>query len=215
MLIKYLLKGMIIALLFFFLIGGKVFFMQRSHFLSAEQYYSEANWKLAIREYDAAMHFYTPVSPYIEKSAERLWHIGEILEKQGSPDWAVMAYSSIRSSFFASRSLFTPGTDWIRLCSGKIADLDVNMLIREGSLKAGEGDAEKKRLLYVMTADRAPAPQWSLLAEAGFLGWISSVFFIIISGFNEDGKIRPKIVLYGIPAFIITFAVWVTSLLKA
>jgi hypothetical protein len=215
MLKKYVLKGMIIVLIFFFLIGGEVFSIQRSHFLSAEKYYSVANWKLAIREYDAAMHFYTPWSPYIEKSAERLWHIGEMLEKQDSPDWAVTAYSSIRSSFFASRSLYTPGTDWIRLCSGKIADLDVKMLIKEGSLKPDEAAAEKKRLLYVMTTDRAPAPQWSLLAEAGFLGWLSSVFFIIISGFNEDGKIRPKIVLYGIPAFIITFAVWVISLLKA
>jgi hypothetical protein len=47
------------------LVGGRVFYLQRSHFIAAEKYYIEADWKLAIREYDTAMHFYTPLSPYI------------------------------------------------------------------------------------------------------------------------------------------------------
>ena len=44
-------------------------YLQRGHFVAAEQYYEAANWKLAMREYDAAMHFYTPWSPHIRKSA--------------------------------------------------------------------------------------------------------------------------------------------------
>ncbi len=214
MLKRYLVKGLIFVLFFTLLVGGKVFYNQRSHFLKAEKYYSEADWKLALREYDIAMHLYTPWSPYIQKSAERLWQLGEMFEKQDKPDWAVIAYSSIRSSFYASRSIFTPRKDWIIRCNDKISDINVKLLIKEGSIKPEEAAGEKKKFLYVLEVDRAPSPFWSVLAEAGFLGWISSVLFIIIRGFDDKGKIRRR-AIYGVTAFIFTFGIWVISLLKA
>ncbi len=81
-------------------------------------------------------------------------------ERDGKLDWANIAYSSIRSSFYSSRSLFTPGRDWINKCDDKIADLNVKMLIKDGSIKTEEADAEKKKHLYVMKVDRAPNPVW-------------------------------------------------------
>ncbi len=212
---KYIYSGILVVLFFLIITGIKVFYLQRSHFMLAEKYYSEANWKLAIREYDNAMHFYTPLSPYIRKSAEKLWQVGEMFEKQGKPDWANIAYGSIRSSFYASRSLYTPGKDWINKCDEKIADLNVRILIKEGSIKSEDADAEKKKHLYVMKYDRAPVPLWSVLSEIGFVGWIISVIFIIVKGFENNGKLRKKFALYGILLFILTFALWVVSLLKA
>ncbi len=215
MLKRYLVKGLIVAILFLLLVGGRVFYLQRSHFMDAEKYYSEANWKLAIREYDTAMHFYTPWSPYIQKSAERLWQIGEMFEKQDRLDWANIAYSSIRSSFYASRSLYTPGKDWINKCDDKIADLNVRILIKEGSIKPEEADAEKKKHLYVLKVDRAPDPLWSVLVEVGFFGWVASIIFMIFKGFDDNGKIRKRFALYGALSFISAFALWIISLLKA
>jgi hypothetical protein len=214
MLRKYLIRGLFVAIFLILLVGGKVFYMQRSHFAAAQQYYRESNWKLAIREFDTAMHFYTPWSPYIEESAQKLWQIGEMFERQDKLDWANIAYSSIRSSFYASRSLYTPGKDWIKKCDEKIADLDVRMLMKEGSLKPNEADSEKKKLLYVMTVDRAPDPFWAVLVEIGFFGWVGSVVFLIFKGFSDDGKIR-KASVYGIVSFLLTFGVWVAALLKA
>lgn len=215
MLKKYLISGFFIFMLFLLLVGGRVFCLQRSHFISAEKYYNEANWKLAIREYDNTMHFYTPWSPYIDRSAKNLWMIGEMFEKQERLDWANIAYSSIRSSFYSARSLYTPGKDWINKCDEKIADLNVKMLIKEGSIKPDEADEEKKKHLYVMKVDRAPDPFWSVLAEAGFFGWIGSIFFIIFKGFSNDGKINIKVSLYGILFFCTAFILWITALLKA
>jgi hypothetical protein len=212
---KYLVKGLVIIVLFLLAVSGRMIYLQRIHFMTAEKYYSESNWKLAIREYDRAMHFYTPLSPYIEKSAEKLWQIGEMFEKQDKPDWAHIAYSSIRSSFYASRSLYTPGKSWIRKCDDKIADLNVEMLISEGSVNPGEAGAEKKKHLYVMKVDRAPAPFWSLLAEIGFFGWLGSVLFIIFKGFSDDGKIDKRGLLYGLLSFSVTFTLWIGALLKA
>jgi hypothetical protein len=211
---KYLVKAVIFILLFLVLVWGRVFFLQRGHFLAAETYYHDADWKLAIREYDTAMHFYTPFSPYIQKSAERLWDIGETFEKQQRLDWAVVAYSSIRSAFYGSRSFYTPGHDWIVRCDDKISGIDVKILIKEGNVKPGEALQEKEKLLYVMKVDKAPNIGWSVLAELTFFGWILSVIFIIFRGFDEDGRIKRKF-FYGSIYFVLTFTFWIVCLLKA
>ncbi|MDA8105312.1 MAG: hypothetical protein M0Z71_07995 [Nitrospiraceae bacterium] len=215
MLKRYLVKGLLFIIVFLFLTGAKVLYMERSHFTAAEKYYAASNWKLAIREYDAALHFYFPGSPYVGKSAERLWQIGEMFEKADKPDWAILAYSSIRSSFYASRSLYTPGKEWIARCDDKIAALDVQMLVKEGSLKPEESEAEKKKLLYVMKVDRAPDPVWSILVETSFFGWILSVLYTIWKAFDHTGKLRKRSALYGLLFFVATFGLWVISLLKA
>jgi hypothetical protein len=214
MLRKYLIKGLLVVILFLLVVGVRVTYLQRSHYVAAEKYYKEANWKFAIREYDLAMHFYTPWGPYIERSAEKLWQVGEMFEKQDKLDWANIAYSSIRSSFYASRSLYTPGREWIEKCNDKIADLSVRMLVSEGSIKPEAAAAEKKKYLYVLTVGRAPDPFWSVLVEIGFFGWVGSVVFLIFKGFSDDGKIK-KASVYGIVSFLLTFGLWVVALLKA
>ncbi|MDP2168123.1 MAG: hypothetical protein Q8J64_07315 [Thermodesulfovibrionales bacterium] len=182
--------------------------------MTAEGYYAEGNWKLAVREYDTAMHFYTPLSPYVERSAQRLWQIGEMFEQEERFDWANIAYSSIRSSFYASRSLYTPGKDWIKKCDEKIAGLNVRILIREGSVRPEDAASEKARHLYAMNVDRAPRPLWAALAVAGFFGWIGSVIFIIFKGFAH-GKTSMRHALYGAASFALSFSVWVLALLRA
>jgi hypothetical protein len=214
MLRKYLIKGLLAVVIFLLAVGVRVTYLQRSHYLDAEKYYKEANWKLAMREYDLAMHFYTPWGPYIESSARKLWQIGEMFEKEDKLDWANIAYSSIRSSFYASRSLYTPGEEWIEKCDDKIADVSVRMLVREGSVKPEAVAAEKKKYLYVLKVGRAPDLFWSVLVEIGFFGWVGSVVFLIFKGFSGDGKIK-KASVYGMVSFLLTFGLWVTALLKA
>jgi hypothetical protein len=138
-----------------------------------------------------------------------------MFEQRGQPDWAIIAYSSIRSSFYASRSLYTPGKDWIRKCDDKIADLNVKIMINEGFLKPDEGQAEKARFLHVMRVDKMPSPFWSVLVEIGFFGWIGSVIFTIWKGFNFFGEINTKKAFYGFIMFLLFFSLWVVSLLKA
>jgi hypothetical protein len=214
MLKKYLIKGFLVVVLFLLVIAVRVTYLQRNHYVHAEEYYKEANWKLAIREYDLAMHFYTPWGPYIESSARRLWQIGEMFEKEDKLDWANIAYSSIRSSFYASRSLYTPGKQWIEKCDEKIADMSVRILVKEGSIKPQAAAAEKKKYLYVLTVGRAPDPLWSVLVEIGFFGWVGSVVFLIFRGFSDDGKIE-RASVYGIISFLLTFGLWVAALLRA
>lgn len=77
----------------------------------------------AVAGYESAIHMYTPGSPLVSRSAEKLWQIGETLERQGDTDKALIAYRALRSSFFAAHWLITPGQSWIARCDGKIRAL--------------------------------------------------------------------------------------------
>jgi len=200
--------GLVILIIFSVLVL-RVLYLQISHYLEGEEYLAQKNYKLAMREFDTSMHFYLPFSPYIERSKERLWAIGEHFEKEGKPDWALLAYSSIRSAFYASRSLYTPGKDEIKRCDEKIASLNVKILLSEGSIKEEDSEAEKEKHLYVMRTDRSPEPLWAILVELGFFGWIGSVIYTI---YRFDSR---KNILYGAVSFGVFFILWIFSLLNA
>lgn len=77
----------------------------------------------AVAGFESALHMYIPYHPTIEKAAERLWQIGETNESLGDVTRALIAYRSLRSSFYADHWLVTPGTTWIEKCDKKIAAL--------------------------------------------------------------------------------------------
>lgn len=196
-------------------IWARAFTLQKEHFANAEGYHARADWKLAMREYDLAMHMYTPWSPYVERSAQRLWEIGGMFEREGKPDWALIAYGSIRSSFYASRSFYTPGKGWIDRCDGKIAGLNVGIMLEDGMINGEDVPVERENFLHVLRYDDAPDACWSLAALAGFAAWMISVVFIIFAGFGDTGRVRWRHVLWGAAAFIVSFAIWALALLKA
>lgn len=188
---------------------------QREHFTAAESFRGQSKWKLAIREYDATMHFYMPFFPYVGKSAERLWQMGEMFEKEGMADWARLAYSSIRSSFYAARSFYTPGRDWIARCDEKIAGLDVKLLLEDGDIAPSEEALEKEKILHVMRTDRPPSVFWSAAAGVGFSGWVAAALFFAFFGFAPGEKLRARNALFGALLFSSAFALWVIALLNA
>lgn len=202
-------------LVFALLVWGRVFYLQRSHFMEAERYLAANNLKLAMREFDTAMHFHFPLSPYTGESAERLWEIGEAYEKGDALDWALMAYSSIRSSLYATRSFYTPGRNWIDRCDQKIADLSTRILVKEGSLKPEDVPVEKAKHLKVLKTDRPPSVLWSALAEIGFFGWVASVLLTAFRGFEKNGSLRRRPALLGAVSFLGFLALWAVSLLMA
>ncbi len=197
------------------LLAGRTYVRQASSFRQGEAAFARGDWKTAIRQYDTAMHFYLPFSPYTEKSAKRLWRIGRMFETQGRPDWALIAYSSIRSSFYGTRSFYTPGRRWIGRCDRKIAALDAMMLAREGGIKPGEAASERQKYMKILKARRAPSVFWSALAEAGFLGWAGSAIFGALYGFGKSGRPKGKKALAAALSFLCFAALWAVSLLMA
>ena len=114
---------LVIGVVALLLVWGNTWYRQHTQFERGEQAVAAGDLIGAISWYEAAIHMYTPGSPLVEQAAQKLWAIGERFERADDPVRALVAYRSLRSSFYAVRGLTRPGTGWIARCDGKIAAL--------------------------------------------------------------------------------------------
>ena len=116
-------NGVVIAVAAVLLVWGNTWHRQRTQFQRGEAALASGNYIVAIAGYESAIHMYTPGSSVVERAAERLWSIGGAYEQKGDQAGALVAYRSLRSSFYAVRGLTSPGGGWIARCDDKIAAL--------------------------------------------------------------------------------------------
>lgn len=108
------------SLLIFF---ASTLWRMNSQFSQGEAALLRGDFAGSVAGFESALHMYIPFHPTIEKAARQLWQIGENNEKLGDINRALIAYRSLRSSFYADHWLVTPGQDWISRCDKKIAAL--------------------------------------------------------------------------------------------
>jgi tetratricopeptide (TPR) repeat protein len=113
----------VIAAISLALIWGNTLYRQHSQFAKGEAALAAGDFTAAVAGYESAIHMYTPFSSLVERAAERLWVIGEGLAQRGDRERALIAYRSLRSSFYAVRGLTAPGKEWIARCDERIAQL--------------------------------------------------------------------------------------------
>ncbi len=96
------------------------------------KYYNEGQGLLAegkpmeaITSFESAAHAYTPLNSNVVNALNRLWEIGERYEREkpDEPEYALVAFRSLRSSIYATRSFYTPHKHWIPKCDEKIKKL--------------------------------------------------------------------------------------------
>jgi hypothetical protein len=120
----------------------------------------------AITYFDRSIHWYTPFNPWVQKSAERLWEIGQAAEKEGDTRLALIAYRTIRRGFFAARSVYQPGKNWIRR-----SEVQIERLVR----------AESGAPALPPQQSRDPDVFWSMMVLIGLFGWIGSMLGFIMA----------------------------------
>jgi hypothetical protein len=121
----------VIAVIVLLLVWGNTWYRQWSQYRKGEAALAAGDAITAIAGYESAIHMYTPVSPFVERSAEKLWSIGENFEKMGDLERALIAYRTLRSSFYSARWGYQPGSDWIDRCDGKIGPLAAALKARQ------------------------------------------------------------------------------------
>ncbi|HBG05906.1 MAG: hypothetical protein A2075_04140 [Geobacteraceae bacterium GWC2_58_44] len=112
-----------VALLSIILIWGNTLYRQHVQFDKGEKALAAGKFTAAVAGYESAIHMYTPGSSLVERSAQRLWEIAETTERSRDFARALIAYRSLRSSFYAVAGLYQPGKDWIERCDARIAAL--------------------------------------------------------------------------------------------
>jgi len=118
-----LINGICIVAISLLLFVAGTWWRMQTQFALGNEAFSKGDFPGAVAGYESAIHMYIPFHPTIEQSARQLWSLGEINERQGDINRALIAYRALRSSFYAARWLATPGTDWIARCDARIAAL--------------------------------------------------------------------------------------------
>ncbi len=106
-----------------FLVYLRVLIGQYKEYKKAEDAYSKLNFKDAVVYYETAILFYTPISPYIDKSIERMFEIALKYEQNQQYEYALDVYENLRSSLYATKSFYQPYSHVISTCDKKISEL--------------------------------------------------------------------------------------------
>lgn len=116
-------KVVAVVLFVFFLIFLRTFIYQYEEFKKGEKEYSAKNYKDASVYFETAIHMYTPKSPFIERSINRMLEIAKNFEQNGEYRFALITYEDLRSALYAVKSFYLPYPEVIALCDTKISEL--------------------------------------------------------------------------------------------
>lgn len=118
-----ILNGLAIAILCAIIFTVATWWRMQHQLSLGDRSFRSGDFSGAVAAYESALHMYIPFHPAMERAAAQLWLIGEQNERLGDVNRALIAYRSLRSSFYAAHWLATPGQDWIGRCDSRIAAL--------------------------------------------------------------------------------------------
>ena len=204
----------LIIAVFLAMVWMRAFYGSMKAYEEGESYFDQEKWIQAITFFDRSIHWYTPYNPYVEKSAKKLWEIGEHGQRAGDIKLALIAFRAIRGGFYSARSFYTPGKEWIRLSENKIRELEQIEMAQRGiqdETKMGTFVGEKSQEVP------GPHPGWSVVVVFSFLGWVGSVLAFIPCAFRagEDGNRRWTRGAPWLGVAAIFYALWIIAMFRA
>lgn len=204
----------LIIFVFLMTVWARAFYGSMKACKEGETHMRQGETVRAVTFFDRAIHWYTPLNPYVERSAEKLWEIGERAQREGDVRLALMAVRAIRGGFYSARSLYTPGKDWIAKAEERIKELEQMEKVDKGLTAEPE---EGKPLLEESQEVVGPDPGWSAVVVLSFLGWVGSVLLFARSwlGRRNQGKARllKGGVWLGLAAVL--YAIWIVGMFRA
>jgi len=198
--LRVIVKAASAAVLLLLILWVRVFYGSMQDYKTGETLLRENQTIRAITYFDRSLHWYAPLNPYVERSAKRLWEIGEKAEKEGDIRMARIAFESIRGGFYAASHFIVPGKNWIDRVDTKLEELGE---------RAGRSGEKPK--------DPHPSILWSVVVVIGFFGWIGSVgaFIVFVLGRKEAsgaGATKPTVWI-GVGLFC--FSLWILAMAMA
>lgn len=189
------------------------FFMMRM--LYFQYLYFEEGAKLRgierVRSYEKVILNHFPFSPYTYYAVDGVLKTCEELKEN---DEKLYCYETLRSSLIQIRSFYQPYQKNLQEIKSHIAHLRTMAMINSKE----DGFRENYARLYsanikLLSYENTPSVFWSAVLVFSLLGWIGSVFLIIIKGFKTP--LDKKQLLTGVVSFFIFFFLWLLSLYMA
>lgn len=167
--------------------------------------------KDAIRHWRRAARWYLPLAPHVESAYDRLRSLGQSAESEGDTQTAIAAWTGIRSSVRATRSIYTPFPERLEEADRHIADLMVRWEVELGQ----SADVAPSRVdwhLKLLKIDHMPSTSWSIIALLGLALWIGGGFAFALRGVDAQDQLVPKAAAYSGVMVVIGLLVWLTGL---
>lgn len=197
---------------FLFMTWLRCFYGSMEAYKTGEEMLRQKQLIRSITYFDRSIHWYTPWNPYVEKSADRLWEIGEQAEKEGDLTLALIAFRTIRGGFYAASHFVTPGKKWIEKSEFKIDQL----VRRERKTESELREPELKEKIRQSQKSSPPDVFWTVILEIGFLGWVGSLFAFIFRRWGpKDGSIHLFRPFTWVGFGVVFFAMWIIGMVKA
>jgi hypothetical protein len=173
---RLIVKASSVVFLVLVILWLRVFYGSMEDYKTGETLLKENQTIRAITYFDRSLHWYAPLNPYVERSAKRLWEIGEGAEKKGDSRMARIAFESIRNAYYGTSHVFNPGSEWIDRAESRIKKLAAG-----GAYEHGENSmaAEAPKSSH-------PHALWSVAVVLGFLGWVGSALGLIVSVLRKN-----------------------------
>jgi hypothetical protein len=193
-----------LAVVLLLIVWGRVYYGSCQSYREGMAHLENQELVRAVTYFDRSIHWYTPFNPWVRKSSQRLWEIGENAERDGDTRLALIAYRTIRQGFYAARSVYQPGKDWIRRSEQRIAQL-----VRQetGALPPSLPSQEMQD----------PDVFWSIVVVLGLFGWVGSVSGFIMAQWGpwSERKSSKMATLLCTVGFLVFFAVWMLGMMRA
>jgi tetratricopeptide (TPR) repeat protein len=204
----------ILALFFAGTLLTKVYLNSASEFRVARELQSSGKIDEALTHYELAFRWYLPFSPYPPESLKAMWEVGERFQREGEAALALETYRSVRGAIQGVRSFYTPYRGWLERANDRIAALEA-ALKPYPEVESSSFAERKEEALAMLELDRAPSVGWSLITEAGFVGWVLCAIGLALS-MNSGSRVnkRRTAFFWGL-LLTLSFAFWLVGMAHA
>ena len=174
----------------------------------------------AVRWWRRSARWYLPMAPHVAGAYEKLRGLAKAAEQEGKRKIALDAWTGIRSSVRATRSVYTPYASYLQEADAHIARLMAEQEMAEqeatggAALEHGAGDLATAEAWHarLLARDDMPSVGWSIFALLGLTMWIGGGFAFAITGLDDSDLLRPKAAAYSGAAIGMGLLIWLLGL---
>jgi len=203
-----------LIVILFIAVWTRVFIGSMRDCARGEAFFHDGQYIKAITFFDRSMHWYAPLNPYIERSADYLWEISNRAEETNDSRLSMIALETIRNSFYSVRSFYSPGIQWIEQCKKRMNTISLNQRV---SLPQEDNENVVKNISHENTKYNDPDILWAVLLEIGLFGWIASVlgFVLLFLGATDRSDRFIHSFYFWILLGVFSYSLWIIGMINA
>ncbi len=168
----------------------------------------------AMEHYERVIHWHVPFLSLSDEAAQKMWDYAADREQQGDVEQALNTLRILRGAFYAARSFYTPGQDWIVRCNEKIAALMASKPGYSAADRNKSYDERQAEYLELLSRERPPHAGWAVLTEIGFGGWVACAFLFIFKGFSPKGAFQTRSALRWAGGWLACYGLWIWGMFR-